>query len=152
MSAKATAKSTAGGVCPRCGTRLSSTATRCIVCGTEIGSHASTGIRRRRTEITISIPLALMISIPLALILLAIFSLISAGLAFAAARLTGVGSSAASEETATPTPSVTRTVQVTATFTPAATWTALPPLEHGISSGDTCIGLAAIIPALTATC
>jgi len=136
MSAKATAKSTAGGVCPRCGTRLSSTATRCIVCGTEIGSHASTGIRRRRTEITISIPLAL--------ILLAIFSLISAGLAFAAARLTGVGSSAASEETATPTPSVTRTVQVTATFTPAATWTALPPLEHGISSGDTCIGLAAI--------
>ena len=136
MSAQPNAKSTTGGVCPRCGTRLSGTATRCIVCGTEVGARTSTGVRQRRSEITISIPLAL--------ILLAIFSLISAGLAFAAVRFTDLGASAPAEETATASPTITQTVQATLTGTPAATWTALPPFEHSIASGDTCIGLAAV--------
>ena len=137
MSAKTNAKSSAaGGVCPRCGTRLSGAATRCSVCGTEVGARSSTGVRQRRSEITISIPLAL--------ILLAIFSLISAGLAFAAARLTGLASPATPEMTATPSPTVTPTLQATLTPTIAATWTPLPPREHTIVSGDTCLGLAAI--------
>ena len=136
MSDQPNAKPTTGGVCPRCGTRLSGTATRCIVCGTEVGARTSTGVRQRRSEITISIPLAL--------ILLAIFSLISAGLAFAAARFTGLGDTTTAEETATASPTITQTLQATLTGTPAATWTALPPFEHAITAGDTCIGLAAV--------
>jgi LysM repeat protein len=75
---------------------------------------------------------------------LAIFSLISAGLAFAAARFTGVGGSTLPEETATPSATITPTLQATLTPTPAATWTPLPPYEHSIASGDTCLALAAI--------
>lgn len=137
MSAQTTnAKTPTGSVCPRCGTRLSGTSTRCIVCGTDVGARTSTGVRQRRSEITISIPLAI--------IVLVIFSLISAGLAFAAVRITGLGDTAPVEETATPTPTVTQTLQATLTGTPEATWTPLPPVEHSIASGDTCLALAAI--------
>jgi LysM repeat protein len=75
---------------------------------------------------------------------LVIFSLISAGLAFAAVRFTGLGDTSPVEETATPTPTATQTLQATLTGTPAATWTPLPPIEHSIASGDTCLALAAI--------
>jgi LysM repeat protein len=99
-------------------------------------ARTSTGVRQRRSEITISIPLAL--------ILLAIFSLVSAGLAFAAARLTGLASPATPEETATASPTITNTLQATLTGTPAPTFTPLPPIEHTIGAGNTCLELAAI--------
>ncbi|HEY69623.1 MAG TPA: LysM peptidoglycan-binding domain-containing protein [Anaerolineae bacterium] len=136
MSAKTKEKPTAGEVCPRCGTRLSGTATRCSVCGMELGTKTISGTKRRRSEITISIPLAL--------ILLAVFSLVSAGLAFAAVRYTGLGVPAEVEATPTPTPTVTATLLATYTATPVSTPTPLPPFEHTIASGDTCLALAAI--------
>jgi LysM repeat protein len=102
----------------------------------ELGTNIVPGTKRRRSEITISIPLAL--------ILLAVFSLVSAGLAFAAVRFTGLGGPAEVEETPTPTPTATATLQATLTATPIPTPTPLPPLEHTIATGDTCLALAAI--------
>jgi LysM repeat protein len=76
--------------------------------------------------------------------MLVVFSLLSAGLTFAAMRFTGLGSPAEPTNTPTPTPTEAPTLQPTATETPWPTPTPHPPTEHTISLGDTCIGLAAI--------
>lgn len=135
MSEDTTTSPTEPHICPTCGTRLGESATRCLVCGTEIQRDGEPVRRRERAQITLSLPLAV--------ILLVVFALVAAGATYAAMRLTGAAEPTEITPTATPTYTVTPTAQPTATDTPLPTETMLPPREHTILENETCIGLAA---------
>jgi LysM repeat protein len=126
-------------ICPTCGTRLSETATRCLVCGTEITPAAET--KSIKTVQGSRMP-TLTLSLPAALGLLALFIVIGAVLVFLALRATGT----VSTPTQGPTPTDTATITVTPSETPIPTIvptpTEQPPFEYTIVSGDTCISIA----------
>lgn len=128
-------------VCPTCGTRLSESATRCLVCGTELTAQpaeekkAAKKVERsvqasRMPEITLGLPAALG--------LMAIILLIGAGVVYAALNLGG------RVVEPTPVPTVTETALPTATATevptntPIPTPTELPPFDYTVAAGDTC--------------
>ncbi|HSB88482.1 MAG TPA: LysM peptidoglycan-binding domain-containing protein [Anaerolineales bacterium] len=120
-------------LCPTCGSRVAEGAARCVVCGTILRPGASAS-RRGASQVTLSFPLAVA--------LLAAFALLAAGLTYVAVRATGLG--AVSEPTGTPsvTPTVTETSEPTATEAPTSTPTLLPPIEHKVAEGETCLALA----------
>lgn len=135
---------TATKLCPTCGTRLSEDATRCLVCGAELGTaekpaQASKAVQgSRMPHITLSLPAAIG--------LLALFLTIGALLVFFALR-TDKGKQIIIENT--PTATVTITVTPTQTPTappPTATDTPQPtatPVTYTVKSNDTCLGIAA---------
>jgi LysM repeat protein/ribosomal protein L40E len=134
MSEKAQSPSNGSQVCPRCGTRVSASATRCTVCGKSLGPGASA---RQSSGRAVTLPL------PLAIALLVVFALLSAGATFAAVRFSGVGAAEpAPTETVTPTvsPTSTLTPEPTATNTPLPTAT---PISHTVGVNETCLQIAA---------
>ncbi|MGD8554632.1 MAG: LysM peptidoglycan-binding domain-containing protein [Anaerolineales bacterium] len=136
MSDKKKKAATGPRVCRKCGTRLGESATRCVVCGSEVRGRGGGGTLLRKYDVTLSLPLALL--------MLVVFSLLSAGLTFAAMRFTGLGSSGEPTNTPTLTPTEAPTLEPTATDTPWPTPTPHPPTEHTISIGETCYELVAI--------
>jgi LysM repeat protein len=83
------------------------------------------------------------LSLPVALLLLVFFTLVSAGLTFAAMQF--IPSSEVQTTptvTSTQTPTQTSTPEPTSTSTPRPTFTPLPPIEYTIAIGDSCVGLA----------
>lgn len=125
---------TSSAVCPKCGSRVSATATRCVVCGNPL-RPTSGASRRASAQISLSLTAAIG--------LLAGFALLASGLTFAATRLTGIGEAA--EPTATPslTPTITPTLEPTATETPIPSPTPEPPIEYTVVENDSCGALAA---------
>ncbi|NIM93940.1 MAG: LysM peptidoglycan-binding domain-containing protein [Anaerolineales bacterium] len=121
-------------LCPTCGTKLSGDAVRCVVCGSDLRPGGGTKIRRQRPQVTLSLTLALF--------LLVIFTLLAAGLTFAAMRFTPLGEQTTPTATLTITPTMTLTPEPTATETPEPTYTPNPPIEYRIAEGDSCAGLA----------
>lgn len=119
--------------CPKCGSRVTPAATRCVVCGAPLRR----GDAKRRGSGQVSL------SLPAAIGLLAAFALIAAGLTFAAIRLTGLGTPAEPTGTPTLTPTLTVTLPPTPTETLVPTATLLPPIEYTVSAGDSCLGIAA---------
>lgn len=129
-------------VCPTCGTRLASNATRCLVCGRSFAGVESKEKKSgeaavknpKLPEVTLSLPIA----IGLILLILAV----GAGTVFGVMRSTG--------QVVAPTPSVTPSLTATVTMTPTATatatieptWTPLPPVEYTVGEGDNCITIA----------
>ncbi|HSL46604.1 MAG TPA: LysM peptidoglycan-binding domain-containing protein [Anaerolineales bacterium] len=132
-------------ICPTCGTRLSDSATRCLVCGTELTAKAATKSKKaekgmeasRMPEITLSLPAALG---ALALILLigaaAVYFSLSSGLT--GATIT----EPTAEGTATATGTITSTPTETQPPTAIPTETPLPPFDYTVRAGDTCGGIA----------
>jgi LysM repeat protein len=129
-------------VCPTCGTRLALDATRCLVCGADLGGgeksakSAERGVQgSRMPEITLSLPIALL--------LLAILVGSGALIVFFTLRSTG--------QVVEPTPTVSPTLTATPTLTPTPvtpTPTNTPepsptPLSYTVAQNDTCIGIAA---------
>ncbi len=131
-------------LCPTCGTRLSETATRCLVCGSVLSTTAPDRSTKsvqgtRMPEITLSLPAALGF--------LALFLTIGAVLIFFTLRGQPGAKAAAANLTPSPTVTITttptRTPTVTNTAPPLPTSTPLPPLNYKVVAGDTCISIAA---------
>ncbi|MCB2203034.1 LysM peptidoglycan-binding domain-containing protein [bacterium] len=125
---------------------MNESATRCLVCGTELDVKADTkkaaGVSAKRLpEITLSLPAALG--------LLALFITLGAVVVFLI--LNNANGTAAepgeqiAQEAGTPTTSPTITITPTVTMTPTQepTWTPLPPIPYTVKSGETCSDVAA---------
>jgi LysM repeat protein len=143
MSEPATTK-----LCPTCGTRVSESATRCLVCGAtltsgEKASQPEPALRgSRMPEITLSLPAIIVI--------LVVFLAIGAVLAYVGLRRkpeaigfqplgTVIPPTATATVTRTPTQTGTP-APPTSTFTPEPSPT---PMEYTVQEGDTCLGIAA---------
>lgn len=126
-------------LCPLCGSRVANTATRCLVCGTDL-YRAAEQLRRPPGRRGTS---------PIMLLILA--ALIGVGVL---AMLMGTGRVPLPEavmmmfDTATITPTFTPLPTSTATATPSntpvPTATLLPPIEYVIQEGDSCLLIALI--------
>lgn len=138
MTEKSREQPTERRLCPTCGTRVGADAVRCVVCGAELkaptGPHKAGPRSRRRSQLTLPLPLALGI--------LLAFIALAAGLTFAGMRVFGQDRAPASA-TPTLTPTASNTPEPTAPAPPEPTWTPLPPINHTIAAGETCGGLAA---------
>lgn len=132
-------------ICPTCGTRLSESATRCLVCGTELTVKAASPAKKadkpasalqasRMPEITLSLPAALGA--------LVVLLLIGAAVVFGALRAADRVVDPTAIPTATETPTVTPTPTEFFTLTPTPTATELPPFDYTVAAGDTCGGIA----------
>ena len=66
-------------LCPTCGTKTTENATRCVVCGTELGKGSAVRPGKTRAQITLSLPIAIL--------LLIVFTLLAAGLTYGAMQL-----------------------------------------------------------------
>ena len=122
-------------ICPTCGTRLSESATRCMVCGRTFTDKtppsAARGVQGAHLpELTLSLPLA----IGLILIILAI----GAGLIYLILRGSGQVGAVLPTATITVTPTLEQSPTPTTTNTPEPTFTPLPPIEHSVQTGETC--------------
>jgi LysM repeat protein len=120
-------------LCPTCGTRLAAGVTRCVVCGSDLRPTSARSSRGAASQVSLSLRLALG--------LLAVFVLLTAGITFAAVRLTNVGVRATPTVTPTLTATVTATPEPTLTSTPESSPTPLPPIDYTVVSLDTCAGL-----------
>lgn len=143
-------RSTPTKVCPSCGTRVSETASRCLVCGHQFegggGRKASTGSSGNSpaapARIGRSGMAAIRLSLPVAIGLLALFLIVGGGLTYFGLNLGGQISAPTSAPSVTPSPSTTPTPTPetpTATSTPQPTFT---PLTYNVQSGDTCGSIA----------
>lgn len=135
-------RSTPTKICPSCGTRVSESAPRCLVCGHQFiggaGKRAATpaplGGRAALPELRLSLPIAIG--------LLALFLIVGGGMTYAAlaqtGRVTGPTPKASSSPTAsiTPTPSP-ETPTITPTMLPSLT-----PVNYTVQQGDNCGAIA----------
>jgi len=128
-------------LCPTCGTRLSESATRCLVCGGELAARVEVSGKASRALRGSHMP-EITLSLPVAIVLLTVFLAIGAVMVFFALQRTG----RVVEPTQTPTLTLTVTPSMTPTpMTPTMTPTPLPtptPFTYIVKSGDTCGGIA----------
>lgn len=129
-------------VCPTCGTRLSESATRCLVCGTELAAQAEESKKAAAKQVEKSVQASRMpeitLGLPAALGLMAVILLIGAGVVYAALNLGGRVVEPTPVPTATETALPTSTATEAPTNTPVPTATELPPFDYTVASGDTC--------------
>ena len=129
-------ETSAGGprLCPTCGTRLSAGVTRCVVCGSDLRPARARSMRGAGSQVSLSLPVALG--------LLAGFVLLTAGITYAAMRLTNLGVRATPTSTPTLTATMTATPPPTFTGTPEPSPTMEPPINYTVVALDTCGSLA----------
>ena len=128
-------------VCPTCGTRLSESATRCLVCGTELTAKAKEdqkGAKQVEKSVQASRMPEITLGLPAALGLMAVILLIGAGVVYAALNIGGRVVEPTAVPTATETSLPTETATPVPTNTPIPTPTELPPFDYTVAAGDTC--------------
>jgi LysM repeat protein len=130
-------------LCPTCGTRLNDDATRCLVCGTELGS-VDKSAKAAKAVAGSRMP-AITLSIPAAIALLALFLTAGAMMVFFALRSRPemvVALTPTNTATLTNTPTITPTEPPpTATSTPEPTPT---PISYEVRPGETCSQIAVV--------
>jgi LysM repeat protein len=128
-------------VCPTCGTRLSESATRCLVCGTELVARAKEE-QKAAKQVEKSVQASRMpeitLGLPAALGLMAIILLIGAGVVYGALNLGGRVVEPTVVPTATETALPSPTATEAPTNTPVPTATEIPPFDYTVAAGDTC--------------
>lgn len=129
-------------ICPTCGTRMASNATRCAVCGSEFTPSAEPKDRNRKAVQGTRLP-ELTLSLPIAIGLLVIFLLIGAGTLYFTLKGTGIILESTAIPSATMTPTITITATETLIPTETPTLTPEPPFEYKVQTGDTCYSIAA---------
>jgi LysM repeat protein/ribosomal protein L40E len=132
-------------ICPTCGTRLSDSATRCLVCGTELTAKAATKSKKAETGMQASRMPELTLSLPAALGVLALVLLIGASAVYFSLRAGFTGTTLTTPTvggTATETPTITPTPTETLPPTALPSETPLPPFDYTVRAGDTCGGIA----------
>jgi len=133
-------------ICPTCGTRLSESATRCLVCGTELTAKAATKSKKAERGMQASQMPQLTLSLPAALGALTLILMIGAATVYFSLRAGITGATITEptlEGTATETVTVTPTATETQPPTPIPTETPLPPFDYTVREGETCGLLAA---------
>ncbi len=129
--------------CPVCGTRISESATRCLVCGTLLDGTASPKKEnpidsKRIPEVKMNLGALIGLGVLiLALIAVVIFLVINQN------RATTPAAEVIDEPTQTTTPTMTLTPTNTATLQPEPTWTPLPDLDYVVKANETCSDIAA---------
>jgi LysM repeat protein len=133
--------STPNKICPVCGTRLASNASRCLVCGTPLTANAELSKRssiqpHQPSEVRMGLPAA----VGFAVLILALLGLLAYFIFLKPLQETRAN--------LTISPTVTKTLSSSATPTetlappPLPTWTPLPPIEYTLADDDTCLGLS----------
>jgi len=124
---------------------LSESATRCLVCGTELTAKVS-GEQKAANKVEKSVQASRMpeitLGLPAALGLMAIVLLIGAGVVYGALNLGGRVVEPTPVPTATETSLPTATATEVPTHTPIPTLTELPPFDYTVAAGDTCSSIA----------
>ena len=121
-------------ICATCGSKLGDADTRCSVCGATVRDRMPAGKKREASQVTLSLPVALVI--------VAVFTVLAVVLTFLATRGLGANSPAEVEATVTSTPTDTATPQPTSTSTPVYTPTPLPTIEYIVDTGDSLLAIA----------
>jgi LysM repeat protein/ribosomal protein L40E len=132
-------------VCPTCGTRLSDTAVRCPVCGTDLRPKPKPSIPSARQEersVQATRMPEVTLSLPIALGLLVLFLAVGATVVYAGLSATKrvVNPTDVPTQTETLAPSETPTATQLPTLVPSLTQQ--PPFEYTVAAGDTCGGIA----------
>jgi LysM repeat protein len=133
-------------ICPTCGTRLSESATRCLVCGTEFTAKPELkAAKKAEKSVQASRMPVVTLSLPAAVGILAVVIIIAASIAFFSLRASAPEGTFETVETPTPTATATVTQPATATIPPTdiPTATLQPPFDYTVAQGDgTCSQLA----------
>lgn len=141
-------RSTPTKVCPSCGTRVSESAPRCLVCGHQFVGGGSGNVGKKSPAPAKAAAIGgrtalpeLRLSLPIAIGLLALFLIVGGTVTYAALAGSGRVAQPTGAGTATTTPTVTPTPSPetpTVTSTPQASYT---PLSYTVQQGDTCGGI-----------
>ena len=130
-------------LCPTCGTRVNENATKCLVCGSELSSPATS--RTAKPVQGSRMPMVSM-SLPAVLGIFTLIIIICAAIIYFTSRKTfnTTPTSIFPSQTATSSSTVTLTPTITSTATIIPTSTPLPPLSYTVANNDTCLNIAAV--------
>ena len=133
-------------VCPTCGTRLSESATRCLVCGTEFNAKPEPkAVKKVEKSVQASRMPVLTLSLPAAIGIVTMVIIIVAVVAFLVIRQSLPAGTLDAQISPTPSETPTATLPPTATIPPTdiPTATPLPPFDYTVAEGDgTCSQIA----------
>ena len=128
-------------ICSTCGTRLSESATKCLVCGATF--DAPEKVAQTKKSVQGSTMPKITLSLPAALGFLTLFLIIGAVAVFFTLQTTEKIVTPTDVPTITVTVTVTPTPTMTLTPTPSPTITPQPPFEYVVREGELCGNIAA---------
>jgi len=134
-------------VCPTCGTRLSESAMRCLVCGTEFNTQSGPKVAKKtQKSVQASHMPEITLSLPAAIGALAVVIIVATAIMFFVLR-SGASGGAALTPAESPTPTITPTASLppTATLPPTdiPSATPQPPIQYTVAASDgTCSQIA----------
>ncbi len=132
-------------VCPTCGTRLSESATRCLVCGTEFNAKPeSKAAKKVEKSVQASRMPVVTLSLPAAAGIVAVVIVIVAVIAYLVIRQGLPEGTLDAQVSPTPSETPTATLPATATIPPTAvpTATLVPPFDYTVGAGEYCSTIA----------